>query len=267
MSDELKPCPFCGAHLPHMWSLTLDGKEHSIKCTECPGRAVFKSSTREQAIAAWNRRTDTDHPAPASTGREITLKELTELARNTVITEAEAQAQMDRLAVFGQPAPASTGREPIYQVQFIGQGSAWHDASEAAYHTFVEKRRRIVYAQPAPATGGDLDVEAERREFEVWAGDRWEWREIQMRNGDAYLPISLNAAWRAWTERAARSAAQGAARDSAPKWKTETCIECRGQGVKRTPTGRSVRKCSACNGNGEVLAPSNNSPAGAKEQG
>lgn len=67
--------------------------------------------------------------------------------------------QVVRRTATDHPAPASTGREPIYQVQFTGQGSAWHDASEAAYHTFVEKRRRIVYAQPAPATGGEPSKE------------------------------------------------------------------------------------------------------------
>ena len=41
---------------------------------------------------------------------------------------------------------------PIYQVQYYSEKgtSVWHDASEAAYHTFMPERRRIVYAAPAP---------------------------------------------------------------------------------------------------------------------
>lgn len=53
---ELLPCPHCGAHLPHLWSLTLEGNKHRINCTECPARVECRSSTREQAIDAWNRR-------------------------------------------------------------------------------------------------------------------------------------------------------------------------------------------------------------------
>lgn len=53
---ELLPCPFCGAHLPEFTRCIAGSNRHRIKCTECPGRAEFFSSTAEQAVAAWNRR-------------------------------------------------------------------------------------------------------------------------------------------------------------------------------------------------------------------
>jgi hypothetical protein len=51
--------------------------------------------------------------------------------------------------------------------------------------------------------------DAERREFETWATERWTYTEINMRNRDTYLVVSLNAAWRAWQECNRRSAAIG----------------------------------------------------------
>jgi hypothetical protein len=59
----------------------------------------------------------------------------------------------------------AAGGEVMYQAQFDGEygSSVWHDVTEAAYHTFVPKHRRIVYA--APVAARELDVEAERREY------------------------------------------------------------------------------------------------------
>lgn len=56
--------------------------------------------------------------------------------------------------VICQPGATTATPEPIYQVQFhVEQGSsAWHDASEAAYHVTMPERRRIVYGAAAPDT-------------------------------------------------------------------------------------------------------------------
>lgn len=57
LAEALEPCPFCGAHGPSFAKNIGDNnRRHQIKCTECPGRCDFFSSTVEQSVAAWNRR-------------------------------------------------------------------------------------------------------------------------------------------------------------------------------------------------------------------
>jgi len=53
MPDELKPCPFCGGEV----LMTYDeyGNPYAT-CRACDARAD-DGDTRDQAIAAWNRRT------------------------------------------------------------------------------------------------------------------------------------------------------------------------------------------------------------------
>jgi hypothetical protein len=52
---ELLPCPFCGC--AGLKASSCSPRRHTIECEDCPCRAEFFSSTREQAITAWNRRT------------------------------------------------------------------------------------------------------------------------------------------------------------------------------------------------------------------
>ncbi len=49
MSQDLKPCPFCG-------SSDVDMFQVSIMCTPCAAEGPTANTTKE-AIAAWNRRT------------------------------------------------------------------------------------------------------------------------------------------------------------------------------------------------------------------
>ena len=74
--SELKPCPFCGTeqtieeHEPHQHSASLVAlglpEFHPGSFTiACPGcECGMIASTREQLVAAWNRR------APASEGEQ-----------------------------------------------------------------------------------------------------------------------------------------------------------------------------------------------------
>lgn len=59
--------------------------------------------------------------------------------------------------VYGAPVKSGAA-EPIYQVQHVTEqgSSAWRDATEEAYHTFMPERRRIVYAAPAPQQAAPL---------------------------------------------------------------------------------------------------------------
>lgn len=59
MTEELKPCPFCGG----MAVLSTGGEHFAIpECTECGATlpASFGADRQEKATAAWNRRTHDD---------------------------------------------------------------------------------------------------------------------------------------------------------------------------------------------------------------
>lgn len=69
MVDKLKPCPFCGADTPAWlesgsisnpfmwWDSGLRGEECGyVICYGC--HAMIKANTEEDAVKAWNRRTD-----------------------------------------------------------------------------------------------------------------------------------------------------------------------------------------------------------------
>jgi len=62
-------------------------------------------------------------------------------------TDVDAELARSAAVSASQAAPTV---EPIYQVRYETEkdSSAWHDATEDAYHTFVPERRRIVYAAP-----------------------------------------------------------------------------------------------------------------------
>ena len=78
MSDELKPCPFCG------WAGTLheyiDEKNYAtIQCPTC-GAMVCRFRDIREARAAWNRRAE---PAPAATDLDALAS-----SANTAVTIA-----------------------------------------------------------------------------------------------------------------------------------------------------------------------------------
>lgn len=62
MSDEIKPCPFCGG--PANWERTIT--DASVWCARCRAKVVrdhYLGSSADwdatpRAIAAWNRRAD-----------------------------------------------------------------------------------------------------------------------------------------------------------------------------------------------------------------
>lgn len=80
MSEELKPCPFCGAK-SHKLEHQFGDECGYIRCRNCgaqSGRVYWTEAEREsddysaseaEAIAAWNRRASTDK-APAGAAEE-----------------------------------------------------------------------------------------------------------------------------------------------------------------------------------------------------
>lgn len=59
MTNELKPCPFCGgeAWISQKWSCDSEKYWYQVGCTLCDIGMLTRTKTiEEDAIAAWNRR-------------------------------------------------------------------------------------------------------------------------------------------------------------------------------------------------------------------
>ena len=53
--EELLPCPFCGSKAEVVETHPVSTKSVFVRCQEC-GAFVTAFSTRDEAVAAWNRR-------------------------------------------------------------------------------------------------------------------------------------------------------------------------------------------------------------------
>lgn len=53
MSEELKPCPFCGGKNIHIWNTNTP----YVQCYDCLASTAC-GNTNEEAIKIWNRRAD-----------------------------------------------------------------------------------------------------------------------------------------------------------------------------------------------------------------
>lgn len=51
MSEELKPCPFCGGMNIHIWDISTPW----VSCNDCLANTAC-ALTKEEAIRIWNRR-------------------------------------------------------------------------------------------------------------------------------------------------------------------------------------------------------------------
>jgi len=58
MTDDLKPCPFCGHEAVAIHSSWWDNDEYDVECFngECPVKPHTCRETKDEAIAAWNTR-------------------------------------------------------------------------------------------------------------------------------------------------------------------------------------------------------------------
>lgn len=88
MSEELKPCPFCGAEARYKY---LNGYPW-VECSRCDVVGP-DFSLREPAIAAWNTRPGED--AAERRGMERELEEARDIIETALIVGVSVQRQRD----------------------------------------------------------------------------------------------------------------------------------------------------------------------------
>lgn len=58
--NELKPCPFCGNEKCFICCDTIYEENFGVMCPVCGGSIFPDKETEEEAIEAWNKRTETE---------------------------------------------------------------------------------------------------------------------------------------------------------------------------------------------------------------
>jgi Lar family restriction alleviation protein len=121
MSEELKPCPFCGNDTVHVHDSYCAGSGFMVLCANCTAEGPL-SNTESEAESEWNRRTapvsaplDTQAlpplPKPDSKGWIFTSSQLSQYAREAIAPYAERIRHLEReLAerMAGQEAAVQT---------------------------------------------------------------------------------------------------------------------------------------------------------------
>lgn len=123
----------------------LEGERAQLARLQAPVGETIESAALDALLLEW-------HEADAKLGGPFYKR---------LIAHIDAQLQLAR----------QRKGELIYQVQFIEDSgsSAWRDASEDAYNTFMPERRRIVYTTPPSAQQeqGDAARDSERLDFVI----------------------------------------------------------------------------------------------------
>ena len=55
MTDELKPCPFCGS-MPMPYGKFVRDYMWGFRCSGCPTKISMINDDEQEAIKAWNKR-------------------------------------------------------------------------------------------------------------------------------------------------------------------------------------------------------------------
>lgn len=102
MTEELKPCPFCGGKAEH--DETCD-QEHFIFCIDC-GAGTVPFDTQMEAVAAWNTRPIED----------ALQRELNEAIDDNYKNVWKVQKQAERGAKYAQKENARL-REALAEIE------------------------------------------------------------------------------------------------------------------------------------------------------
>lgn len=114
MSEELKPCPFCGASA-EMNKGTYDFKPYWVCCENGHGLGK-RGNSPEEAAEAWNRRADKVKVVAQVSLDEDKLRQLVDEAMKNVAAEyaqpvKEALKALEYYGERGEPMPAYVCRE------------------------------------------------------------------------------------------------------------------------------------------------------------
>lgn len=82
MSDELKPCPFCGGEPQWQWH---SGDALWIECTSCgaigPQHENSTGENQDETLSAWNTRTDAGFSAGIKAAAKVAEAQRLKLCR------------------------------------------------------------------------------------------------------------------------------------------------------------------------------------------
>jgi len=124
MSEELKPCPFCGWTKPVIEH--IEGT-YNVECPDCASAGPLEDS-RAQAIAAWNRRADTDR---------IEALE----AENARLREELRKAKQPHWFYFGDGCESDSCRDCIDEC--ISEDFEWDNKPEGDHVLLISGARPV----------------------------------------------------------------------------------------------------------------------------
>ena len=239
MSEELKPCPFCGGeptedriepHKHHIVGFPDYPGAWCIECVPCEFRR-FSHESREEAVAAWNHRAGPSDAAQAPYAYEIGSRDRTQMLVYPAYLERQATEEeraLPRLALYAAPVPPAAAAPSGYskgtdQVWFANRNKTCQETTPAECNNCQSDSPYALCSRPAqpevcsmceqqydPAceechTGStDAAQPDERAAFEAWAQEN----AYDLARSDAnerdYWYGSTAIAWMAW--QAARAA-------------------------------------------------------------
>ena len=95
MSDELKPCPFCGGEADVVFPEFEDNNHGTVMCMTCFATSPDKENWKE-AVTAWNTRTDAIAPQQAA---EVLLAS----PDLELVTRAAGDEALEHVQAFADP--------------------------------------------------------------------------------------------------------------------------------------------------------------------
>lgn len=83
MSEELKPCPFCGGKNMRIWNTSTPW----VSCDDCLANTAY-GETKEEAIEQWNRRADKLEGQPTAYDPDKVVEQLETMRMRYYLTYA-----------------------------------------------------------------------------------------------------------------------------------------------------------------------------------
>lgn len=110
MSEELKPCPFCGSK-----NVRFKSGEHGFVCARCKARGCI-APNEEMSLDMWNRRADKVKVVAQVSLDEDKLRQLVDEAMKNVAAKYAQPVQyvlnaLEYHGERGEPMPAHVCRE------------------------------------------------------------------------------------------------------------------------------------------------------------